>query len=85
MRLDKFLKVSRIVKRRTVAQKLAESQRVIRNGRYLKPGAQVKIGDILEIHFGKKMMKIEIIDVPNGNVPIGKASTLYRVITDEKE
>ncbi|MCD6239650.1 MAG: RNA-binding S4 domain-containing protein [Thermotoga sp.] len=81
MRVDKFLKVSRIVKRRTVAQKLADNQRVIRNGVYLKPGTQVKVGDALEIHFGEKVMKIEIIEIPNGNVPANKASTLYRVIT----
>lgn len=83
MRVDKFLKVSRIVKRRTVAQKLADNQRVIRNGICLKPGTQVKVGDVLEIRFGKKVMKVKIIEIPNGNVPANKASTLYQVITQD--
>lgn len=64
MRLDKFLKVSRIIKRRTVANEVADSERVIVNGRIVKPSYNVKVGDIVEIKFGDKISKFEIIKVP---------------------
>ena len=64
MSLDKFLKVSRIIKRRTVANEVADSERVIVNGRIVKPSYNVKVGDIVEIKFGDKISKFEIIKVP---------------------
>lgn len=64
MRLDKFLKVSRVIKRRTVANEIADGGRVIVNGKTVKPSYEVKIGDIVEIKFGDKISKFEIIGIP---------------------
>ncbi len=64
MRLDKFLKVSRVIKRRTVANEAADSGRVSVNGKTVKPSYEVKIGDIVEIKFGDKVSKFEILQIP---------------------
>lgn len=61
MRIDKYLKVSRIIKRRTVAAEACDAQRVMINGKVAKPGADVKIGDIVEIVFGERTVKIEVL------------------------
>ena len=64
MRLDKFLKVSRVIKRRTVANEAADSKRVSVNGKVVKPSYEVKVGDIVEIKFGDKVSKFQIIQIP---------------------
>lgn len=64
MRLDKFLKVSRAIKRRTVANEAADNGRVSVNGKVVKPSYEVKVGDIVEIQFGDKVSKFEIIEIP---------------------
>lgn len=64
MRLDKFLKVSRVIKRRTVANEIADGGRVIVNGKTVKPSYEVKVGDIVEIKFGDKISKFEIVNIP---------------------
>ncbi len=64
MRLDKFLKVSRVIKRRTVANEAADSGRISVNGKVVKPSYEVKVGDILEIKFGDKVSKFEILKIP---------------------
>ena len=64
MRLDKFLKVSRVIKRRTVANEAADSGRISVNGKVVKPSYEVKIGDVVEIKFGDKISKFEIIEIP---------------------
>ncbi len=64
MRLDKFLKISRVIKRRTVANEAADNGRVIVNGKVAKPSSDVKVGDIIEIKFGDKISKFEIISIP---------------------
>ncbi len=63
MRLDKYLKVSRIIKRRTIANEACDAGRVTINGRPAKASAEVKEGDILEIQFGNKPVKVEILTV----------------------
>ncbi len=63
MRLDKFLKVSRLIKRRTVAADAADGGRVSVNGREAKPSKDVKVGDIIEIAFGQKTVKVEVLSV----------------------
>ena len=68
MRLDKFLKISRVIKRRTVANEAADNGRVIVNGKQVKPIYEVKIGDIVEIKFGDKTSKFEIIKIPEKNI-----------------
>ncbi len=64
MRLDKFLKMSRVIKRRTIANEVADSGRVSVNGKIVKPSYDVKVGDIIEIQFGDKISKFEIINIP---------------------
>lgn len=63
MRVDKFLKVSRIIKRRTIANEACDAGRVMINGKVVKAGAEVKIGDIIEIQFGNNTTKIEVLDL----------------------
>ena len=64
MRLDKFLKMSNIIKRRTIANEVIDNGRVSVNGKTVKPSYEVKIGDIVEIKFGDKISKFEIISIP---------------------
>lgn len=64
MRIDKFLKVSRVIKRRTVANEIADKGRVFVNGKQAKPSYEVKVGDVVEIQFGEKVSKFEIIFIP---------------------
>lgn len=64
MRLDKFLKVSRVIKRRTVANEAADGGRVSVNGKVVKPSYEVKVRDIVEIKFGDKISKFEIMQIP---------------------
>ena len=77
MRLDKFLKVSRIIKRRTVANEAADAGRVSINGNPAKPSAEVKEGDVLEIRFGEKMSRYEVLSVTEHATKAG-AAELYR-------
>ena len=63
MRLDKYLKVSRLIKRRTVANEAADAGRVLLNGTEAKPSANVKVGDIIEIGFGNKTVKVEVLAI----------------------
>ena len=66
MRLDKFLKVTKIIKRRTVANEAAENGRVSINGKVSKPSHEVKVGDITEIKFGNEISKFEVLAIPKG-------------------
>ena len=72
MRLDKFLKVSRVIKRRTVANDAADSGRISVNGKVVKPSYEVKIGDIVEIKFGDKVSKFEILQIPTSQKIVGE-------------
>lgn len=63
MRLDKYLKVSRLIKRRTVANEACDSGRVMINGKQAKAGTEVKKGDIITISFGNREVKVEVLDV----------------------
>ena len=82
MRLDKYLKVSRIIKRRTVANEACSGGRVSLNDKVAKPGAEVKVGDIMTIRFGNKIGKYEILAV-NETVRKEGASAMYRVISED--
>ena len=64
MRIDKFLKISRVIKRRTIANEAVDSKRVSVNGKIVKSSYEVKIGDIVEIAFGDSISKFEIIYIP---------------------
>ena len=63
MRLDKFLKVSRLIKRRTVANEACDAGRVFVNGKAAKASVKIKTGDIIEIQFGSKTVKVEVLDI----------------------
>ena len=80
MRLDKFLKVSRLIKRRTVANTVSELGRVFVNGNPSKPAKQLKAGDIIEIEYANHTEKVEVLILPTGNVSVQEASTLYKVL-----
>ena len=81
MRLDKFLKVSRLIKRRTVANTVSDMGRVLVNGNPSKPAKQLKVGDIIVIEYANRTEKFEVLVVPDGNVSVQESSTLYRVIS----
>ncbi len=82
MRLDKYLKVSRIIKRRTVAKEACDGGRVMINGRVAKAGAEVKENDTLEIRFGNKVGKYQIVDVREV-VRKENAAEMYRVLEED--
>ena len=79
MRLDKFLKVSRLIKRRTVANEACDAGRVMVNDKPAKASGAVKKGDIIEIQFGMKSVKVEVLDVQE-TVKKDEASELYRYL-----
>ncbi len=79
MRIDKFLKVSRLIKRRTVANEVADAGRIVVNGREVKASYQVKIGDEIEIMFGTKPVKVKVLSVDN-IVSKDGAREMYTVI-----
>lgn len=79
MRLDKFLKVSRLIKRRTVANEACDSQRVSVNGKLAKAGYDVKIGDIIEIRFGQKTVRVEVLSLGE-SIKKEDAAGMYREV-----
>jgi len=79
MRLDKYLKVSRLIKRRTVANEACDGERVTVNGRVAKASYDVKIGDVLEIRFGQRTLKVEVLAV-NEYAQKADAAAMYREI-----
>ena len=79
MRLDKFLKVSRIIKRRTVAKDACDKGIVVINGKVAKSSTEVKIGDVLEITFGEKKMKFKVNEIRE-HVLKAKAKEMYEII-----
>jgi len=81
LRLDKFLKVSRVIKRRTLANEMCDQGHVSVNGRVAKAGLEIKPGDILEVRFGHRMLKLEVVDVRD-NVPAKLAAELYKVLEE---
>lgn len=80
MRLDKYLKVSRIIKRRTVAKEVCETGKVLVNGKSAKPGTDVKVGDIIEIQYASGSIKAEILDISE-HVTKDGAKELYRTLS----
>lgn len=79
MRIDKYLKISRIIKRRTVAQEACEGGKVDINGKTAKPSTEVKVGDIVTLTFGSKTLKIEVLSLKEV-IKKEEADSLYRQI-----
>lgn len=77
MRLDKYLKVSRLIKRRTVANDACDGERVCVNGRQVKASYQVKVGDVIEITFGQRTLKVEVLAV-NETASKSDAPAMYK-------
>ncbi len=84
MRLDKYLKVSRIIRRRTVANEACAGGRVTLNGKVAKPGADVKPGDQLTIRFGEHVGRYEVISVAE-TVRKDQAAELYRILEEDSQ
>lgn len=82
MRLDKFLKVSRLIKRRTVAKDVSEQGRVLVNGREAKPSAAVKVGDELTVQFGQKLVTVKVERLVESTKK-DEASSLYTLVKEE--
>jgi len=81
MRLDKFLKVSRLIKRRTIANEICSAGRVQVNGKTAKPGTELKPGDILEIGFGTGATSVKVLAIRE-TVRKEEADTLYEILPD---
>jgi ribosomal 50S subunit-recycling heat shock protein len=85
VRLDKFMKVSRLAKRRSEAHEALEHGRITRDGKTLKPGYQVKPGDVLEIHYATKFVTVRVREVPLRVTASTKASELYEIIASRQD
>ena len=81
MRLDKFLKVSRLIKRRTVANEACDNTRVSVNGKMTKASYAVKVGDVISVQFGEKTLTVEVLSVAD-NVRKDEACGMYREIAN---
>ena len=79
MRIDKYLKVSRLIKRRTVANEASDAGRVSVNGKPVKASYQVKVGDVIEIAFGQRTLRVEVTDVSE-TATKANARAMYREI-----
>ena len=84
MRLDKYLKVSRIIKRRTVAKEVCEGDRVSINGKVAKPSTTVKEGDIIEIQFANRSLKAKIVNIVE-HVKKENAKEMYEILEGEED
>lgn len=80
MRLDKYLKVARIIKRRSVANEACSHDRVTINGKEAKPSKEVKAGDVVTVGFGDNKLTFRILEVPEGNVAKNSVGMLYEII-----
>lgn len=81
MRLDKYLKVSRLIKRRTLAKEASNSERILVNGKVAKPSKELKINDIVTIEFGKKEISVKVLSL-NPVVKKDDASSMYELISE---
>lgn len=79
MRIDKFLKVSRVIKRRSVAADACDCGRIEINGKVVKPSKDVKIGDVVQVSFGNNTLRFEVLDI-NEKQTKQSAENMYRVI-----
>lgn len=82
MRIDKYLKVSRLIKRRTLAKDVTENERILVNGRVVKPSYQVKIGDLISIIFGTKTITVKVSSL-EASTKKADSSNLYEFVSEE--
>jgi ribosomal 50S subunit-recycling heat shock protein len=81
MRLDKYLKVSRLIKRRTLAKEASNSERILVNGKVAKPSKELKVNDIVTIEFGKKEISVKVLSL-NPVIKKDDASSMYELISE---
>jgi ribosomal 50S subunit-recycling heat shock protein len=84
-RLDKFLKVSRLAKRRAEAKDGIEAGRITKDGRALKPGYDVKLGDVLVIHYRTKFLTVKVAMIPERVLPSLKPAEMYEIVDERKD
>lgn len=82
MRLDKYLKVSRIIKRRTLAKEASETERILVNGKGAKPSKEISLGDIITISFGRKVIEIKVTSLQT-SVKKEDATLMYELLKEE--
>lgn len=85
MRLDKFMKIARLSKRRSEAHEALEHGRITKNGTALKPAYRVQAGDVLEIHYATRVVTVRVRDVPLRMLPSIKPASLYDVVESRKD
>ncbi len=85
MRLDKFMKVSRLSKRRSEAHEALEHGRITKDGKTLKPGYQVKAGDVLYIHYATRFVTVRVLEVPLRMTPSVKPAGLYEILEQRRD
>ena len=83
MRLDKFLKVSRIIKRRSVAKEVADKGRIQINGKLAKSNSTLKVGDVLQIQFGNKTLEVKVLALQDSTKK-EDASKMYEILSEKR-
>ncbi len=84
MRLDKYLKVSRLIKRRTVAKDVAMAERILVNGKLAKPSKDIKVSDIITIEFGTKIVNVRVLSIDE-KTKKELSSTMYELVDETKK
>jgi len=83
MRIDKYLKVSRLIKRRTVAKDICEGEKIVINGRSAKPSTEVKPGDLVVIKMGARVLEVRVLSTPN-TVRADEAHLIYEILNEKR-
>ena len=83
MRIDKFLKVSRIIKRRTLSKEIAESERVLVNNKVAKPSTRLKVGDLITVEFGTRRLVVRVLELRE-HVLKNDSNMLYEIVKEER-
>lgn len=83
MRIDQYLKIARLVKRRPVSKALADQQRVLINGKAAKPAAEVKVGDTVDLFFGHRHLQVKVLELAD-SIKKAQSMTLYEILLDER-
>jgi ribosomal 50S subunit-recycling heat shock protein len=83
MRVDKYLKVSRLIKRRTVAKEVADHEKIMVNGKISKPSTEIKVNDIISIRFGTKIVTIKVLNT-NEYTKKSESDLMYEIIKEER-
>jgi len=85
VRIDKFLKVSRLAKRRSEAHEALVAGRITREGRVLKPGYEVRVGDVVRLHYARKFLTVRILHVPERVTPALRDIAMYEIVEERRD